>query len=197
MPEKQYNVFDRWSSPDWDDATREAVRKRLEEIPPIRFFTEQEVRIAEAVAARIVFVDRLEEPIPIIPWIDQKLYMDQRDGFRYEGLPPQREAWRSGLAGIEETSLIEFQTSFANLPRENQDHVLAHIQEGNPPGEIWQKLPAKLFFQEMLCKHIVRTFYTNPATWNLIGYSGPSAIRGHVRKGEGEIDEWEAKTSER
>jgi len=30
-----YNVLDKWSSPDWDDQTREVVRKRLEEIPLI------------------------------------------------------------------------------------------------------------------------------------------------------------------
>ena len=36
-----YNVLDKWSSPDWDDQTREIVRQRLEEIPPIRFFTRQ------------------------------------------------------------------------------------------------------------------------------------------------------------
>jgi hypothetical protein len=39
-----YNVLDKWSSPDWDDQTREVVRKRLEEIPRIRFFTDEEAR---------------------------------------------------------------------------------------------------------------------------------------------------------
>jgi hypothetical protein len=28
-----YDVLDKWSSPDWDDQTRQAVRRRLEEIP--------------------------------------------------------------------------------------------------------------------------------------------------------------------
>lgn len=39
-----YNVLDKWSSPDWDDQTREVVRLRLEEVPPVRFFTEEEAR---------------------------------------------------------------------------------------------------------------------------------------------------------
>ena len=94
-----YNVLDKWSSPDWDDQTREVVRKRLEEVPPIRFFTEQEACTLAAVTERIIpQPDRSEtEKISIVPWIDEKLYEDSRDGYRYEELPPQREAWRLGL----------------------------------------------------------------------------------------------------
>jgi hypothetical protein len=47
-----YNVLDKWSSPDWDDQTREVVRQRLEEVPPIRFFTSEEAHTLAAVAER-------------------------------------------------------------------------------------------------------------------------------------------------
>jgi hypothetical protein len=81
-----YNVLEKWSSPDWDDQTREVVRKRLEEIPPIRFFTYEEAHLLTAVAERIVpQPDRSEaEKIPIVPWIDERLYEDKRDGYRYK-----------------------------------------------------------------------------------------------------------------
>lgn len=49
-----YNVLDKWSSPDWDDQTRLVVHRRLEEIPPIRFFNEHEARTLAAVAERII-----------------------------------------------------------------------------------------------------------------------------------------------
>ncbi|MGI8837762.1 MAG: gluconate 2-dehydrogenase subunit 3 family protein, partial [Pyrinomonadaceae bacterium] len=49
-----YNVLDKWSSPDWDDQTREVVRRRLEEVPSIRFFTDDEALTLAAVAERIV-----------------------------------------------------------------------------------------------------------------------------------------------
>ena len=49
-----YNVLDKWSSPDWDDQTRDVVRQRLEEIPPIRFFTDEEARLLAAIAELIV-----------------------------------------------------------------------------------------------------------------------------------------------
>src|ERR671915_671219 len=105
-----YDVLDRWSSPDWDDQTRAAVRRRLEEVPPVRFFTEHEARTLAAVAERIVpQPDRSEaEKVPIVPWIDEKLYEDRRDGYRYEDLPPQQKAWRMGLEGINESARILF-----------------------------------------------------------------------------------------
>src|ERR1051325_6411356 len=89
-----FDVLAKWDSPDWDDQTREVVRRRLEEVPPIRFFTDAEARLLAAEAERVL----------IVPWVDEKLSEDRRDGYRYEELPPQREAWRLGLAGIDEAA---------------------------------------------------------------------------------------------
>lgn len=97
-----YNVLDKWSSRDWDDQTREEIRKRLEEVPPIRFFTPDDEETLEAIVECIVpQPDKIEtRKITVVPWIDEKPYKDKRDGYRYEDLPGQREAWRLGLKGI-------------------------------------------------------------------------------------------------
>ena len=191
-----YNVLDKWSSPDWDDQTREVVRKRLEEIPIIRFFTKQEARTLRAVAERIIpQPDRSEaEKVPIVPWIDEKLYEDRRDGYRYEELPPQREAWRAGLAGINESSGALFGgKSFVELDPLFQDVVLRHIERGDAPGATWQQLPPARFFTDVLSITIAKIYYAHPLAWNEIGYNGPSSPRGHVRKWEGGVDPWEAR----
>ena len=190
-----YNVLDKWSSPDWDDQTREAVRKRLEEVPEIRFFTGEEARTLAAVAERIVPQPDRDEAgkIPVVPWIDEKLYEDKRDGYRYEELPPQREAWRLGLKGIDETAQALFGgKSFVDLDPLSQDVVLTHVARGDAPGATWQQLPAARFFKSVLSITIVKTYYAHPAAWNEIGYGGPSSPRGHVRKWEGGVDPWEA-----
>src|SRR5436305_3878640 len=152
-----YNVLDKWSSPDWDDQTREVVRKRLEEVPPIRFFTEQEACTLAAVTERIIpQPDRSEtEKISIVPWIDEKLYEDSRDGYRYEELPPQREAWRDGLAGINETAQALFAgKSFADLDPLSQDVVLTHVARGDAAGATWQQLPdGRLLTRELVIYH--------------------------------------------
>ena len=189
-----YNVLDKWSSPDWDDQTREVVRKRLEEVPPIRFFTSEEAHTLAAVAERIVpQLDRgNEEKIPIVPWIDEKLYQDKRDGYRYEEMPPQRDAWRLGLAGINQTAWALFDgNSFIDLDPLSQDVVLRHMACGDAAGEVWQKMPAARFFKDVLCSSIVKIYYAHTLAWNEIGYSGPSSPRGHIRKWEGGVDPWE------
>jgi hypothetical protein len=195
-----YNVLDQWFSPDWDDQTREVVRRRLEEVPPIRFFSETEAQTLAAVAERIVpQPDRTESgKIPIVPWIDDKLYEDQRDGYRYENLPPQREAWREALAGIDESAAILFEgRRFVDLDAESQDEVLKRVQKGDPPGEIWNQLPSRSFFEHMLLKNVVKTYYMHPIAWNEIGYNGPSSPRGHVRIWEDGLDPWEAQKEAR
>jgi hypothetical protein len=190
-----YNVLDKWSSPDWDDQTREVVRQRLEEIPPIRFFTDEEAETLSAIAERIVpQPDRGEtQKVPIVPWIDEKLHDDKRDGYRYEGMPPQREAWRLGLKGINETAQALFDgKKFLDLDALSQDVVLTHVARGSPPGPSWRQLPAPRFFRDVLSITIIKIYYAHPLAWNEIGYSGPSSPRGHVRKWEGGVDPWEA-----
>lgn len=190
-----YNVLDKWSSLDWDDQTREVVRQRLEEVPLIRFFSREEAHTLAAVAERIVpQPDRgNEEKVPIVPWIDEKLYQDKRDGYRYEDMPPQREAWRLGLAGINQIAWALFDgNSFIDLDPLSQDVVLRHMARGDVVGEVWQKMPAARFFKDVLCSSIVKIYYAHPLAWNEIGYSGPSSLRGHMRKWEGGVDPWEA-----
>ena len=191
----RYNVLDKWSSPDWDDQTREVVRRRLEKVPEIRFFTAAEARTLAAIAERIIpQPDRREtEKIPIVPWIDEKLYEDERDGYRYEELPPQREAWRNGLVGINETAQALFWgKTFVDLDPLSQDMVLTHVARGDAPGATWKRMPAARFFKSVLSITIVKIYYAHPAAWNEIGYNGPSSPRGHVRKWEGGVDPWEA-----
>ena len=172
-----YNVLDKWSSPDWDDQTREVVRERLEKVPPIRFLTDQEARTLGAIAERILpQPERSDfEKVPIVEWIDAKLYEDKRDGYRYEGMPPQREAWRLGLKGINETAGALFKgKEFVDLDPLSQDVVLTHLARGSPDGNTWNLLSSARFFHDILCVTIVKIYYAHPLAWNEIGYNGPS-----------------------
>ena len=49
----------------------------------------------EAVCDRLIpQPDRPVDPVPIVPFIDEKLHKNQGNGYRYEDMPPMREAWR-------------------------------------------------------------------------------------------------------
>jgi hypothetical protein len=190
-----YDVLEKWSSPDWDAQTRSVVRRRMAEVPPIRFLANAEAALLEAVADRLVpQTDRpASEKIPIVPWIDEKLHHDWRDGYRYEDLPALREAWRLGLAGIDESAgLLYGGRRFVELQVGEQDEVLDRVARGEAPGRTWDGLPAARFFRDVLCITVVKAYYAHPHAWSEIGYSGPSSPRGHVRNWMGGVDPWDA-----
>jgi hypothetical protein len=189
-----FNVLDKWATPDWDDQTREAIRQRLENVPSIRFLTPAEVTTLEAIVERI-----LPQPdrsagakIPIVPWIDKKLFDDARDGYRQDVLPPQRQSWRSAIAGVDETAQVFFGAPFHELDAPSQDMILKRVAQGDPPGEIWRRLPSHVFFSKVLAIEVVKIYYAHPAAWNEIGYHGPSSPRGYSRIWDGGVDSWDA-----
>jgi hypothetical protein len=189
-----WDVLSKWPTPDWDDPTRQVVRRRVEDVPPIQFLDSDQVATLTSVVDRIVPQSHREaaDRIPVVPWIDEKLHADRRDGYRYEELPPLRDAWRDGLAGINESARLIFRRGFVELQDAEQDDVLARIERGEAPGEIWKSLPQRRFFRDVLCLTVANIYYGHPAAWNEIGYSGPSSPRGHVRNWIGGVDPWDA-----
>lgn len=194
-----WDVLAKWSTPDWDEQTREVVRQRLADRPPLRFLTAAEARtLASAVRRIIPQPDRAGgAEVPIVPSIDAKLADDLRDGYRYEGVPPLRDAWRFGLRGLDEVARTRFRgAAFADLAPSEQDEVLRCVERGDPPGDAWRRIPATRFFRDLLCLTVVKTYYAHPVAWNEIGYSGPAAVRGHVRNWMGGVDPWDAPDAE-
>ena len=196
-PYGDYDVLAKWDTPSWDEQTREVIRKRLTQLPPRRFFSEAETQTLAAVCDRLIPQPDRSEPIAIVPWIDEKLHHNWRDGFRYHDMPPLREAWRLGLDGINQESRRRFGVDFRALTAEQQDVVLRAIQNGDVDGEVWRTLPAPRFFTMVLLKEVVGEYYAHPAAWSEVGFGGPASPRGYVRLGVNQRDPWEAQPSER
>jgi hypothetical protein len=190
-PYTGYDVLAKWDTPSWDDQTRNVIRKRLTEIPERRFFSATEWQTLEGVCARLVPQPERSTPIPIAPWIDEKLYHNRRDGFRYDDMPPLRDAWRLGLEGIDQEGRRRFGADFTTLSGADQDAVLRAIQTGDVSGGVWDRLPAKRFFTTVLLKEVVGEYYAHPAAWSEVGFGGPASPRGYVRLGENQHDSWE------
>jgi hypothetical protein len=190
-PYVDYDVLAKWNTPSWDDQTREVVRKRLTDVPSRRFFSDAEWQTLEAVCGRLVPQHERPNPIPIVPWIDEKLHHNWRDGFRYHDMPPLREAWRLGLEGIDQESRRRFGADLWSLPEADQDTVLKAIQAGDVDGAVWERLPAQRFFTTVLLKEVVGEYYAHPAAWSEVGFGGPASPRGYVRLGLNQRDPWE------
>jgi len=188
-----YDVLDKRDSPSWNDQTREAVRQRLEEVPKRRFFTGEQWALLEAICGRLMPQPDREEPVPIVPWIDDMLHRNEGPGYRYADMPPMREAWRQGLDAIAAEARNRHGTSFEELPPEEQDALLTDVQHNRVESRYWRDLPAGGFFLHQLLKQVVGIYYSHPAAWSEIGFGGPASPRGYARLGFDERDPWEAK----
>ena len=178
----------------WDEATRSLVLDRVEKTPPIRFFSSEEVRLLEAVVNRLIPQDDREQAfrVPIVPRIDKKMHDDRGPGYRYENMPPQREAMRLGLQGIEAIAAHLFGRSFVDLGASEQDQVLLTLHDGQPPaGElIWREVSPVHFWVQLL-NDCVEAYYAHPYAWDEIGYGGPAYPRGYFRLNFGQPEPWE------
>jgi len=192
-PFPDYDVLEKWDSPSWNDQTREAVRQRLDEVPPRRFLSEEQWSLLEATVARLVPQPERAEPVPIVPWIDDMLHKNETPGYRYADMPPMREAWCRGLDAIAAEARQRHGQGFEQLSPEQQDELLGHVQHNRVDKQIWGDLPAGGFFLHHLLKQTVGIYYSHPDAWSEIGYGGPASPRGYARLGPDERDPWEAR----
>lgn len=183
---------DKWEH-DWDDKTRALVLDRVRNVPPYRFFRPDEVEVLEALCAQVMpQEDRPpRERVPIAPWIDERLFKGEGEGYRYEDMPPDAEVYRLGLAGTDQAAHAMFGSSFASLSDARQQEVIRRIADGSPPGDAWRRLPSARFVHKLV-NDVISNYYAHPAAWAEIGFSGPASPRGHIRLGLGKRDPWEA-----
>jgi hypothetical protein len=177
----------------WDEATRKVVLNRVQNVPPIRFFTPEELPLLEAVCARILPQDDRDDAhrIPVANYIDERLYTGRIDGYRYDDMPPDGDAHRLGLQGIEAIAQHLYGESFVALEPRQQEEVLATIHRDEPPAgeDIWRRMPPDRYWS-LLVGDVVSAYYAHPYAWDEIGFGGPAYPRGYFRL-EGKPEPWE------
>jgi len=186
-----YDVMSKRWTLSWDAATRETIDRRLGIPREPRFFTPEEWRTLSAVCERIMPQPADRPPVPLPAFVDQKITDGLLDGYRYAAMPAQGEAWRRGLAALEQEARQAYGTPFDELPDARKDALLTRMQNGELTGPVWAGMPCKLFFEHRVIPDIVHAYYAHPAAWNEIGFSGPASPRGHVRMGLNRRDPWD------
>ncbi len=178
----------------WDEATRSLVRARMDEVPPIRFFSPGEARLLAAVFDRLIPQDDRDAAhrIPILPWVDERLFAGRGDGYRYEKMPPDGEAYRLGIGAIDAIARVKEGAPFLDLDALAQERVLETLHAGQPPAapEVWARMPPHRFFLLVL-SDAVSVYYAHPWAWDEIGFGGPSYPRGYMRLERGAPEDWE------
>ena len=178
----------------WDAATRQTVVERSQKTPPIRFFDPAQAELLGAIIDRLLPQDdrASERRIPILPIIDERLYKNALNGFRYEDMPPDREAYGLGLQAIEEMAHERFGQPFSAVSVHQQELILKSLHDGepDPPHPMWQRMPVHRFWA-LLIEDCVTAYYAHPWAWDEIGYGGPAYPRGYMRLETGLPEPWE------
>ena len=178
----------------WDEATRNVVHERMERTPPLRFFSEQEAKLLSAVIDRLIPQDDRAEArtIPILPAIDDRLFGNSLNGFRYEDMPPDREAYKLAIQAIDEMAKSRFSQAFAELSVHRQELILKSLHDGKPDPDhpIWHRMPVHRAWA-LLMEDCVTAYYAHPWAWDEIGYGGPAYPRGYMRLEGGLPEPWE------
>ncbi len=187
-----YDVLAKRHTPSWNEKTRQVVDRRLAIPREPRFFSEPEWKTLVAVCNRIVPQPPDRPPVPLAAFVDAKLLADRRDGFRPAKLPPQQEAWRIGLAALDDAAGAAHGRRFHELAAADQDALLKQMEAGTLTGPAWRGMPSSAFFAKRVLPDITSSYYAHPTAWNEIGFGGPASPRGYVRMGFDRRDPWEA-----
>ncbi|WP_303309868.1 gluconate 2-dehydrogenase subunit 3 family protein [Hymenobacter sp. BT730] len=171
------------------EATRTALQARLDapaHYEP-RFFDADTYQVLRAVAARLLPQPERARPIELAPVIDARLAEGRSDGWRYDVLPPDREAYRLGLGGINQAAQKQFQQDFRELNEAQQDAVVEQLAAGKAAGNNWMQLNQGRFFEELLAE-LTEAYYAHPLAQEEIGYVGMADVPGWTRIGLNELE---------
>lgn len=178
----------------WDAATRRTIFDRVEKVPSIRFFQPEEAQFWQAVFEHLLpQTDRIKErQIPILNFVDHRLYVNQLAGYRFEDMPHDRDAYRLGMRAINEEAQRAFRNAFVNLTCRQQEEVLKVIHDGRPQAgqQMWETMSVHRFWQ-LIVGDAIDAYYAHPWAWDEIGFGGPAYPRAYMRLERGEPEPWE------
>jgi gluconate 2-dehydrogenase gamma chain len=161
------------------EPTRHVLSRRLEVTTGTPgFFAAPDYATLEAVSARLIpqnFTNLALE-------VDLRLARGETDGWRYDALPPDGEAYRQGLRALERSSQEQFGESFAALTGERQDALLGAAQTDQLTGEGWDGFAVRRFFEDLLAE-LTELYMSHPLAQQEIGYIGFADAHGWQRVG--------------
>jgi hypothetical protein len=178
----------------WDNATRSLIENRVYMPPPIRFFSPNEAILMTAICGRVLPQDDRvpARRIPIVNFIDERLWENKIDGYRYEDMPEDREAHRLGMQAIDLTAKHLYGEHFVVLNSSRQELVLKSIHDGQQIAahDIWSRMPIERYWH-LLVQDCAAAYYAHPWAWDEIGFGGPAYPRAYTRLENGLPEPWE------
>jgi hypothetical protein len=173
----------------WDDVTAGVVLARLAPPGSLAFFTPHEAGIAGPLLDLLLAQDG-EPRVPVLALIDQRLAVGETDGWHYDELPEDADAWRATLEFLDEDARERTQRGFAELGSAEQAALIQAVQDRASDGKKWHEWPAPHVWS-LWTRYACTAFYSHPWAWNEIGFGGPAYPRGYLNPGVNAREKWE------
>ena len=174
----------------WDDVTAGAVLGRLALPGELAFFTPAEVAVAAPLLDLLLAQDG-DPRVPVLALIDARLAVGETDGWHYDELPEDSQAWRDSLAALDgDARKAHADRGFAHLVAPEQAALVQAVQDLATSGGRWHAWPAKHIWS-LWTRYACTAFYSHPWAWNEIGFPGPAYPRGYLNPGVNSRDRWE------
>ncbi len=183
-------VQDLLQTPFVNEQTRQLMQERLsvpEVIVPV-FFEQEAFITLHAVAGRLLPQPATRRsPIDLAGAFDKKMAGNESNGWRYNDMPPDSEAFPAGLKAIDNMSNTNFGKKFHLLEPACQDRILSDIQAGQCSGEYWNAVVPKRFFEELLTA-LTEIYYSHPLGREEIGDVSWADVPGWPRPGLNQLE---------
>jgi hypothetical protein len=174
----------------WDDVTAGVVLARLAPAADYAFFTPHEVGIAVPLLDLLLAQDA-EPRIPVAALVDARLATGETDGWHYDELPEDAQAWRNSLAALDDDARATHSgREFAHVIRTEQAALVQRVQDLASGGKQWHGWPAEHIWS-LWTRYSCTAFYSHPWSWNEIGFPGPAYPRGYLNLGVDTRERWE------
>jgi hypothetical protein len=183
----RFGSFDVVSQADhWDPETRAVVTARLGPPAPLAFFSAEEEPTGRALLDRLLGQD--EDPkVPLLEPIDDRLLHREGDGYRFDDMPEDGEAWKRSIAALDEESRRLHGRPFWAASRRDQKEIIEAVRTESSE---WHGLPGTRVFQ-LWMRYALTAFYSHPWAWNEIGFPGPAYPRGYKSIGIDRLEPFE------
>lgn len=170
----------------WDKQTAQVVEARLAPpSPELKFFTPEEAETAGALLD-VVLAQHAGPKVPVLAMVDARLAEGSTDGWRYDSMPEDAEAWRYSLQYLQQDADDLFGCRFSQCSTEQQGGIVQAVQD----AETWHGWPAKHVWS-LWTRYACAAFYAHPWSWNEIGFGGPAYPRGYQVLRPGWREPWE------
>ncbi len=183
-----FDVLDQAAA--WDDVTAGVVLARLALPDQLAFFSPTEVAIAAPLLDLLLAQD-CEPKVPVLQLIDNRLAIGETDGWHYDDMAEDGQAWRDSLADLDADSADKHSgRGFAHLIDAERAVLVQSIQELSADGAKWRGRNASHVWS-LWTRYACTAFYSHPWAWNEIGFPGPAYPRGYLNPGVGTLEHWE------